>query len=231
MLSDRFELEHIKCGRDKMFTLMGEHNLLVPRRRAPHKTTNSNHNFKKYPNIFKDEIVDRPNQVWASDITYIRTYDGFAYLSLITDVFSRKIVGYFLSRSLSRLGPIQALKNALKAEHPKDGLLHHSDRGLQYCSRDYVETLGPHHRISMTENGDPYENALAERVNGILKDEYCLSETFISFKDALAQIKDSINIYNTRRPHLSCGMQTPEQTHSMGTHPGPLWVNYYKKAG
>jgi len=211
---------------------MRENNLLIKCRRAPHKTTNSNHNYKKYKNILVDEKLERPNQAWASDITYIRTLDGFIYLSLITDLWSRKIVGYNLSKSLAKEGAIWALKIALKNEKPEKGLLHHSDRGVQYCSHEYVKTLLKlEHRISMTNNGDPYENAVAERVNGILKSEFELDSMFIDFKDALAQVKDSIEIYNNERPHLSCGMQTPEKTHNTGERGEQLWKNYYKKAG
>ena len=160
--------------------------------------------------------ITRPNQVWASDITYIRLTHGHCYLALITDVFSRKIVGYDISDSLELAGCIRALKSALAHARPAPGLIHHSDRGLQYCSNQYVEILQKNQiQISMTEENHCYENAMAERVNGILKDEFYLDQSFSSLHLAAKASHNAIRIYNTKRLHLSLGYKTPEQVFKM----------------
>ena len=154
--------------------------------------------------------VTHPNQVWVSDITYVRTVSGFCYLALITDMYSRKIVGYDMSDSLELAGCLRALQKALKAARPATRLVHHSDRGFQYCSNQYVDQLKKHGiEISMTEENHCYENAIAERVNGILKDEFYLDQTFYSLSHARDAVKNAIEIYNSKRLHLSLGYKTP----------------------
>ena len=203
--------DNIKVGRDYLFDILREHDMLVRRKKAYCKTTNSYHRFHKYSNLIKDLSITRPNQVWASDITYIRTVKGFCYLALITDVFSRKILGYDISDSLELAGCLRALKMAIGHARPAPGLIHHSDRGLQYCSNQYVEQLQKHKiLISMTEENHCYENALAERVNGILKDEFYLDQCFFSTLHACMATRNAIKIYNSKRLHLSLGFKTPD---------------------
>ena len=164
--------------------------------------------------MIKDLLVSRPNQVWVCDITYLRTEKGFVYLSLLTDRYSRKIVGWCLSKSLSIEGSVDALKKALKANPHHHSLIHHSDRGVQYCSHAYVKILNRYGiSISMTEENHCYENAMAERVNGILKDEYLLDATFRDFAHAKRACREAIELYNTRRPHWSLKLKTPEEVH------------------
>ena len=228
-----FKLHGIKIGRDKFFSFMRENNLLISKKRKYTKTTNSFHRFYKYPNLIKDHIPTVSNQLYVSDITYIRLLDGFAYLSIITDAYSRKIVGHKLHKNLSRDGCIYALQKAL-VNLPKNvnNIIHHSDRGVQYCSDEYVKILeGNSFSISMTENGDPRENAIAERVNGILKDEFNLDKTFSNFTEAELHVNSSIEIYNNERPHLSLNNLTPMQVH--GIQQGELkklWKNNYNSS-
>jgi len=205
-----FILEGLKVGRDKLFDILREHEMLISRKRASCKTTDSYHRFHKYNNLVKDMEVTAPNQVWVSDITYIRTIKGFCYLALITDMYSRKIVGYDISDTLELAGCLRALKKALKAARPAAGLVHHSDRGIQYCSNQYVNELKKRKiKISMTEENHCYENAVAERVNGILKDEFYLDQCFFSTQHACIATKSAIEIYNSKRLHLSLGYKTP----------------------
>jgi putative transposase len=205
-----FILEGLKVGRDKLFDILREQEMLIRRKKASCKTTNSYHHFHKYNNLIKVMCITAPNQVWASDITYIRTISGFCYLALITDMFSRKIVGYDISDSLELEGCLRALKRALRTARPAAGLVHHSDRGFQYCSNQYVSELNKRKiRISMTEENHCYENALAERVNGILKDEFYLDQCFFSTDHACIAAKNAIEIYNNKRLHLSLGYKTP----------------------
>lgn len=200
----------IKLGRDRLFAILREHNMLVKRKKVSCRTTNSYHRFYKYNNLVKDIEVIRPNQVWVSDITYIRTVKGFCYLALITDMYSRKIVGYDISDSLELTGCLRALQKALRHARPAVGLVHHSDRGIQYCSNQYVNELKKYKiDISMTEENHCYENAIAERVNGILKDEFYLDQCFFSTEHACDATKNAIKIYNTKRLHLSLGYKTP----------------------
>lgn len=205
-----FETEHIKVGRDSLFDILREQNMLVRRKKASCKTTNSYHHFHKYSNLVKDMEITAPNQVWVSDITYIRTIKGFCYLALITDLYSRKIVGYDISDTLELTGCLGAFKRAQKAARPAAGLVHHSDRGIQYCSNQYVNELKKHKiKISMTEENHCYENAVAERVNGILKDEFYLDQCFFSTEKAKVATKSAIKLYNNKRLHLSLGYKTP----------------------
>ena len=219
----------ISMGRDTFFELLREQELLVKRRKRKYpRTTFSFHQFRKYPNRIVGFIPTGPNQLWVSDITYIRLTQGFAYLSLITDAYSRKIVGYDLCERLSAKGCMAALKMAVKCRlKPTQRLVHHSDRGVQYCCNEYVNLLERHHiHISMTQSPDPLENAMAERVNGILKQEL-LQPGYGIYKQARPLVSKAIAIYNTERPHSSVDMLTPTQAHQMS---GPLkqhWKNYY----
>lgn len=214
LIKDELNVLHIKIGRDVLFNLLRAEHLLIKPKRSYVKTTNSKHWMKKYPNLIKNIEVTKPEQLWVSDITYIQTEQGHNYLSLVTDAYSKKIMGYELLDNLSTAGPLKALESALKNRKYTHDLIHHSDRGLQYCSTDYINTLNEHNVIiSMTENGDPYENAIAERINGILKYEFLIIDGFKNHLEALKVIKESVGIYNDERPHLSCEMLTPNQTH------------------
>jgi transposase InsO family protein len=214
LIKDELNVLHIKIGRDVLFNFLRAEHLLIKPKRSYVKTTNSKHWMKKYPNLIKHIEVTKPEQLWVSDITYIQTEQGHNYLSLITDAYSKKIVGYELLDNLSADGPLKVLESALRNREYKHDLIHHSDRGLQYCSADYINKLNQNNlKVSMTENGDPYENAIAERINGILKYEFLIIDGFKNHLEALKVIKESIGIYNNERPHLSCEMLTPNQTH------------------
>lgn len=221
---------HIEIGRDAMFDLLATHKLLIrKRKRRVPVTTFSDHWMRKYPNLIIDFIPTAPNQLWVSDITYITLKNDFAYLSLITDAYSRKIVGFYLSETLSADGCIKALKMALKNNPQLGRLIHHSDRGSQYCCTDYVSILDKHFvKISMTQSGDPLENAIAERVNGILKDEL-LEKTYINYQEAKQAIAAAISIYNYQRPHSSIDMLTPIEAHLREGELKRRWKNYYSK--
>lgn len=211
-----FFLEHqIKMGRDAFFDLLQASNLLVRGKKRKIYTTQSFHWYKKYPNKVKGIIPGRSNQIWVSDITYWKINCGYVYISLITDAYSRKIVGYHVAETLEAIETVHALTHALNdLKDPPIGLIHHSDRGIQYCSAGYVKVLNQYQvEISMTENGDPYENALAERVNGILKEEYLYDYTVESLAQARLVLDFVIKLYNKERPHLSCGYLTPEFVH------------------
>lgn len=188
---------------------------MVKRKRRVIKTTDSSHGLKIYPNLVKGKPVGGSNEVFVSDITYIRLKESYCYLALITDVYSRKIVGYNLSLSLAVEGSLQALQMALQRVIKAENLIHHSDRGIQYSSKLYVEKLKKKNiRISMSAKGNPYENAIAERVNGILKDEFYLNIKFKSFEQILKTVKQSINIYNSKRLHWSLGLKTPDEIYA-----------------
>lgn len=209
-LSDDFIRAGLKIGRDRLFDILRERDMLVKRKKASCRTTDSYHRFHKYNNLIKGMEITAPNQVWVSDITYIRTVKGFCYLALITDLYSRKIIGHDLSDSLELAGCQRALQKALWHARPAAGLVHHSDRGIQYCSNQYVNELKRHKiRISMTEENHCYENAVAERVNGILKDEFYLDQCFFSTQHAKQATKSAIKLYNNKRLHVSLGYKTP----------------------
>jgi transposase InsO family protein len=201
-------------GRDRFFDILRKHRYLVKRRKKYVSTTDSYHRFHKYKNRLKEKALTGPNQAYLSDITYLRTRRGFVYLFLQTDAYSRMITGWSLSDNLSIEGAVKALRMTLKqCADPKD-VIHHSDRGIQYCSGDYVKVLRKNKMlISMTEENHCYENAIAERVNGILKQEFLLDETFTDKRSALKAVKEAILIYNTRRPHWSLNLCTPRQMH------------------
>ncbi len=215
-LNEDFVKANLKIGRDTLFNVLRKHRLLTLRKKYSARTTNSYHRFYKYNNIIKDVEVTKPNQVWASDITYIRTVKGFCYLALITDMYSRKIVGYDLSDSLELKGCVRALNKALYQAKNIQGLIHHSDRGIQYCSNVYTQILKRKKiDISMTEENHCYENALAERVNGILKDEFYLDQVFTNVQHAKRAAKNAIKLYNEIRLHLSLDYKTPNMVYKL----------------
>ena len=195
------------------------------------RTTNSYHRFKKYPNLLKDMNIYRPEQVWVSDITYIRTSEGWLYLSLITDAYSKQIVGHHLSDNLKTINCINALKTAIKNRiYPNRPLIHHSDRGFQYCSPDYIETLTNNNiGISMTTKHDPYENAIAERVNGTLKNEFELGDKLPDKRNAERELRKALWIYNNLRPHESCYYLTPNQAHNQERFEIKKWPVRFRK--
>jgi transposase InsO family protein len=215
-LNEEFEKANLKVGRDTLFNVLRKYNMLTLRKKPSYRTTNSFHRFYKYKNIIKDVLVNRPNQVWVSDITYIRTVKGFCYLALITDLYSRKIVGYDISNSLELTGCVRALNKALYQAKDINDLIHHSDRGIQYCSNRYTQILKRNKiGISMTEENHCYENAVAERVNGILKDEFYLDQTFDSIAHAKRATKSAINLYNQIRLHVSLDYKTPNMVYKL----------------
>ena len=216
MLQDNFKAHHIFIGRDSFFEVLRNHKLLVKTRKRFAITTNSNHLYRKWPNLIQTLALTATEQLWVSDITYLRTDTGFIYLSLVTDAYSRKIVGYHVSQHLKAKGCLIALNKAIKSlqSPPAQSLIHHSDRGIQYCCESYVAVLQANNiNISMTQSGSPYDNAIAERVNGILKNELQLDKTFNNYNQAVAAVSLAINAYNELRPHMSCSNLTPKQAH------------------
>jgi putative transposase len=227
-----FLLDHqIKMGRDALFDLLAAHKLLVRKRKRRITTTQSFHWFRKHPHRIRNITPLNKNHIWVSDITYYKTTNGFVYISFITDAYSRKIVGYHVADSLEAIHTIKALEMALKqAEGSLTGLIHHSDRGVQYCCSDYVNLLQDNHiAISMTENGDPLENAIAERVNGIIKEEFLNHYSLKNQSEVMEVLNQSVSIYNTQRPHMSCNMLTPEDVHQNNLPVERVWKNYYKQ--
>jgi transposase InsO family protein len=232
VLLDPYLLEHqIKMGRDALFELLAAHRLLIKRRKRRAHTTLSFHWLRKYPNLIRDYTPIRPNQLWVSDITYWRLKEKFIYISLITDAYSHKIVGYQVDETLEAASTLGALKMALKdVIGSVEGLIHHSDRGIQYCSQHYVNLLQDNKiQISMTENGDPLENAVAERVNGIIKGEYLDCYQVDTIKEAIELLDQVVTLYNQERPHMSIGNFNPEQIHQTDQQSERLWKNYYTK--
>jgi putative transposase len=229
---EAFMFDHqIKMGRDALFDLLAANQLLIRRRNRRVSTTYSSHWLRKYPNLIREFVADGINQLWVSDITYWRFKDKFLYISFVTDVFSHKIVGYYLSESLEAESSIHALQMALdQLKQPVEGLIHHSDRGIQYCCKEYVKLLQDNSiAISMTENGDPLENALAERINGIIKGEYLDCYEVNSIHQANELLIQVVNLYNQERPHMSIGNKTPEEVHQTNQKTDRLWKNYYPK--
>ena len=222
-------------GRDRLFGLLRDSGMLVKRHRSRTVTTRSRHWMKKWPNLIREVEPSRPDEVWVSDITYIEVMrestKDFLYLSLVTDAFTHEIVGYALHDSLDTAGPLRALNMAL-SRYPAGalhGLIHHSDRGCQYCSMEYVSKLQERGiLISMTENGDPYENAVAERVNGILKTEWLYQMTLDSYQQAQKAIDKIVYLYNNVRPHESVENMTPAASRNAPYPPKKLWKNYWK---
>jgi transposase InsO family protein len=214
-------------GRDAFFDLLREHGLLVRKRRNSMRTTFSCHRFRKYADLTGGLVVERPEQLWVSDITYIRLKRDFAYLSLITDAYSRKIIGFCMSHDLSTDSCLSALRMALAARTTTLPLIHHSDRGTQYCSQIYTDLLNKKGiNISMTQSGNPRDNAIAERVNGILKLEL-LKESYDNLNAACQAVKLAVNTYNKLRPHSSLDMLTPEKAHERTGTIRRRWRNYY----
>jgi len=213
LLSQRFSEEGIKIGRDALFAYLRREKLLVRPMKSYTRTTFSKHWLRKYDNLLKECKIDRPEQVYVSDITYVKSYEKTHYLSLVTDAYSRKIVGYKLSDDMNAENVVQALNMAIKGRKSALSLIHHSDRGLQYCSKVYQDVLNINKiKPSMTDGYDCYQNALAERINGILKNEFLIYKC----KDGATLeklIKVSIDTYNTKRPHLSLMMKTPDFIH------------------
>lgn len=217
LLRQKYPDPRLTIGRDCFFRLLREYGLLVERKKNYARTTNSMHRFRKYKNRIKDIAITSPNQVFVADITYLDTFEGFCYLALITDVYSRKIVGYDVSRSLAIEGSMRALKMALKYVQLLEKLIHHSDRGIQYCSHAYVDHLLERSiTISMTEENHVYENAIAERVNGILKIEFMLGDKLLSVNLAQKLVPEAIQIYNEERPHLKLNYKTPNTVYGNG---------------
>jgi len=229
-------LEHqIKIGRDALFNMLSANHLLVRKRKRRIQTTNSYHWLRKHPNLISKFVPTEPNQLWVSDITYwkIKT-DEHLYISFITDAYSRKIVGYQVAETMEAIESIQALQMALSALGAESHLhlIHHSDRGIQYCSHAYVKLLQDYNiKISMTESGDPLENALAERINGIIKEEYLETYDISNLKDAKKLLKSVVELYNTERPHMSISNLTPNIIHHSKNEikTERLWKNYYQK--
>jgi transposase InsO family protein len=214
LLSDR--LKTIKIGRDKFFDILRANHLLIQPKRSYHITTDSHHRFRKHKNLILEMEINRPDQVWVSDITYLGKREKPCYLNLITDAYSKKIVGYYVADNMDTESSIHALKMAVKNRtNSKVPLIHHSDRGVQYCADDYQKILLKQGiRCSMTNNGDPYENAVAERVNGILKQEFVIDTYHADLNIMRKIVKDAIEVYNDQRPHYSNYMLTPSQMHS-----------------
>lgn len=232
LLTPRLQEHKLKIGRDKLFEILERYGLLIRHRKRKAITTNSNHPFYKYDNLIQQLKLICKNQLWVSDITYISLKDGFAYLSLVTDAFSRKVVGYCLWPTLAAQGCINALEMAMDGCPPHrlyKGLIHHSDRGVQYCCFDYVQRLqAAQIAISMSYNGDPYQNAIAERINGILKAEFGLNKIFESIEKANETVVNAVELYNGKRPHSSLNYLTPNQAHHLTGIIKRNWKNYKK---
>jgi putative transposase len=213
LLKERLAHRAIKLGRDGLFAYLREQQLLITPKKRYTKTTHSKHWLRKHPNLYTGMSLRRPEQAFVSDITYVESSEGVHYLSLVTDAYSRKIMGHALSRDMKTKHMNKALRSALRNRQTQKPLIHHSDRGLQYCSGEYQQTLKAHKiKPSMTDGYDCYQNALAERVNGILKGEFLLTRCN-TFEDLDRVVTESIQLYNQLRPHLSLGMKTPEQVH------------------
>jgi len=224
---------HIKIGRDALFNLLATHQLLIRRRKRRVYTTQSHHWLKKYPNLIEQMELIRPNQLWVADITYYKIPAGYIYINLITDAFSKKIVGYQAADNLEASNNVKSLEMALATlglEPSAFYLIHHSDRGIQYCSKEYVKLLQTNKiTISMTEDGNPLKNSVAERINGIIKNEYLKHYTIKNKADAVAALSEAVMLYNQERPHWSCNLLTPENIHEEKKEVKRLWKNYYKK--
>jgi transposase InsO family protein len=232
-IKPELDLQAIKIGREKLNKLLREENMLVRKKKNYTRTTNSYHRYKKWSNLIKDMVLTAPEQAWVSDITYISMSKGFMYLFLITDAYSKQIMGYNLAESLKVENAVKALKRAVEnRRYPDRELIHHSDRGLQYCHPRYTDLL-EHHGItpSMTTKYDPYENAVAERINGILKGEFDVGGIFPTAEMAMSEVKTAIQIYNYERPHMSCQMMTPWEAHRQGKYELKKWKKRFLSCG
>lgn len=236
-LKEELERHHIKIGRDKFYQFLKAHELLIKRKKTRPYSTNSNHHYRKHPNLIVDLEVERINHLWVSDMTYIyvRSIQKYGYLFLITDAYNREVIGYCFSLKPDGAAAVRALRQALRNRGiTKHSLVlyHHSDRGIQYCCNKYVNILkGLHINISMTENSDPRENAIAERVNGILKIEFTEERKleFNTFREGQKKIKEIIRFYNEERPHSSIERMTPVEARNCTGPLKRLWKNYYKE--
>jgi putative transposase len=230
LLKPELGAHQIKAGRDYLFDLLQEHKLLIRRRKRKVFTTDSRHWMRKYANLTRELIITRPEQLWVSDITYIGMGNQWGYLSLITDAYSHKIMGIGFRSDLLALGCLEALQMAYdNRSYGQLPLIHHSDRGCQYCCKEYVDLLNAQHiAISMTERGDPYENALAERMNGIIKEEFNLYSSQENFENTYQRIIKSVAVYNEIRPHGSCDDLTPSLAHKKEGELRKTWKNYSK---
>lgn len=214
LITPHLQKQHIKFGRDKLFRLLKDNDLLIKPRRRYIQTTNSKHWLRKYPNKAKDLKVTAPEQLWVSDITYLKTAEGNCYLAMITDAYSRKIMGYSIADNMEACTVAAALKMGIKNRCYNTALLHHSDRGLQYCSKEYVQLAqSVNIQMSMTEQSDPYENALAERMNRTIKEEFCLDHMLPNKQQVYLAVEQAIQLYNNYRPHQSLSLKTPSQQH------------------
>lgn len=220
----------IAIGRDALFDLLDRHGLKVSMRKRRARTTFSYSWMHRWPNLIRDVVPTAANQIWVSDITYIGKEKDFVYLHLVTDMYSKRIMGWCVSPTLHADYTLSALKMAIRnAGCRLDGLIHHSDRGCQYCCDRYVKELHDNNiLISMTESGDPLENAVAERVNGILKMEWLNYESFLDVRDVRARVAEIVNIYNSKRKHLSLGYRTPDQAYGMHGEMDRRWKNYFR---
>ena len=232
-LKAEFNQHNIKMGRDKFFDLLRNNGLLIKKKHRRARTTFSYHRFYKYPNLIKELEPTRVNQVIVTDITYLYLSgtDSFAYLFLVTDLFSRKILGYNISNNLSAKSGIKALRMALKNMSDTTNTIHHSDRGIQYCSNKYTKILKDNNiKISMTENSDPLENAVAERINKTLKEEFTDDKqiSFLNYKEAKIIMKQIIKFYNDERPHRSLEYYTPTIAYDINKKLKRMWKAYYK---
>src|SRR5579862_102119 len=218
----------IQIGRDYLFDLLDAHRLLIRKRKRKIVTTNSRHRYRKYPNLIRHLSITRPEQVWVSDMTYIQVQNKWSYLSLITDAYSRKIMGYCFREDMKAIGCLTALKMAIaRRSYSEQTLIHHSDRASQYACEDSIKLLDHNHiDISMTEKSDPYENALAERINGIIKDEFSLYQSKLNFELTYQHIIKSIDTYNGSRPHASCNYLTPNEAHLCQGELKKRWKKY-----
>jgi len=229
-LKQQLRLHQVKIGRDTFFKLLKANNLLIRKRKRLPKTTNSFHSYRKYPNLIRGYRPTQPNEVWASDITYWRFKDRHLYLSFITDLYSKKIVGYQLGETLDARHSLKALRNALRDNDDIIPRIHHSDRGTQYCCADYTDELFKNQiTVSMTESGDPLENAVAERVNGIIKTEYLSFYKPKTIAQAKKMLRRAVELYNQDRPHLSIEYNTPEFVHASAIETKRIWKSYYNK--
>jgi transposase InsO family protein len=235
LLQDFMNAHQIKMGRDALFNLLAENYLLIRRRRRRSMlTTDSRHWLKRYPNLIFDLEVVRSDQVWVSDITYLKTKQGYVYISFITDAFSHKIMGYNLAGNLETINTLKALQMAIDVTLAQgkslEGIIHHSDQGFQYCSSQYVNVLKHYGiQISMSDKGEPLQNPIAERVNGIIKHEYLFFKNLENKVTSMQSLHEAVYAYNTIRPHLSCNMLTPEKAHKLDQPMKKLWKSYYRK--
>ena len=217
LLKPKLDEQGIKLGRDGFFNYLRDHRLLVPPVKRYTKTTHSKHWMKKHPNLMASQKINRAEQAFVSDITYVETDEGVHYLSLVTDAYSRKIMGHEVSKDMRAESVVKALRRAARQRKTRRSLLHHSDRGLQYCSAIYQKELKRHGITpSMTDGYDCYQNALAERVNGILKQEFLLYKCR-TLKELKSLVKESVDTYNHLRPHLGLDMKTPDEVHKKAT--------------